>query len=210
MKKLIMLALVVISLCSMAVTVTTNGPKPTKEHDVFAVKCRPVAGFSINDVGFGTDLHLFAREDMGDYWLFLFDVDGSEGLHGVRATLPVNSYKHYPQCRMIQYWDGNWSPWSPIVSATANKLFGVINMFSSLALDDACFGWKIYTVETNFYPLIQYKNGEPFLFLYEEDNDTLSGDLGLGAATGNPPIPEGSMLYYLVVSTNISVRLDML
>ena len=213
MKKIVlMLAALIATLVVGAVSVVTEGPRYCdRVHDVFAVKYWPAYGFSINDVGFVTDLRLFAREDMGDYWLFLFDVDKSEGFHGVRATLPIDSFHGYNMPLMTPYWDGTPPGLCPVVHTSSKKRRqGTFYSYPTDGSGPSCFGWKVYNVETNFYPLVQYKSGEPFLLLYEGENGSSSVDLGVGTAKGNPQIPEGSMLYYAVVTTNISVRLDVL
>lgn len=225
MKKIVvMLAALIATFVVGAVSVVTEGPKyGDRVPDVFAVKYWPAYGFSINDVGFVTDLRLFAREDMGNYWLFMFDYDKSEGFHGVQATLPIEQTLYYTQNylgtltqipfipRMIPYWDPKDEYTCPATFTTTEKCSE--NVFYGYPIGGrgpSCFGWKVYNVETNFYPLVQWKSGEPFLLLYEEENGSSSVDLGVGTAKGNPQIPEGSMLYYSVVTTNISVRLDVL
>lgn len=225
MKKIVvMLAALISTFVVGAVSVVTEGPKyGDRVPDVFAVKYWPASGFSIDDVGFITDLHLFAREDMGDYWLFMFDYDKSEGFHGVQATLPIVDQiqyytRNYPgplqiNCipRMIPYWDIRQENVCPVTFTTTEKCSeNVFYGYPTGGRGPSCFGWKVYDVETNFYPLVQYKSGEPFLLLYEGENGSSSVDLGVGTAKGNPQIPEGSMLYYSVVTTNISVRLDVL
>lgn len=191
MKKLIMLALVVISLCSMAaVTVTTKGPKPSKEHDVFAVRYVPEYGHTIEEVYFHGDLQPFARIDKGTYWVFLFDAVFDGKFHGTEALIQDVGYSVYRTC---PYWPKQY------LSTTGSWIGEVAGKTGFMAhpVDGSgptCFGWKSLDIVTNYYPVISRKSGVPLIF----------GNLALVA----DDVPKGAIMGYGIVQTNINVRLD--
>ena len=189
MKQLIVLALVVISLCSMAaVTVTTNGPKPSKEHDVFVARYVPEFGHTIEDVYFHGDLQPFARIDKGTYWVFLFDAVFDGESHGTEALISDIGYSVYRICWPKQY------------SSTAGSCIGEVagkTGFMAHPVDGSgptCFGWKSLDVVTNYYPVISRKTGASLVV----------GDLTPVA----DDVPKGAIMCYGIIQTNINVRLD--
>ena len=138
MKKLIVLALVVISLCSMAaVTVTTNGPKPSKEHDVFVARYVPEFGHTIEDVYFHGDLQPFARIDKGTYWVFLFDAVFDGKFHGTEALISNVGYSDY---RLCPYWPKQYS-------STAGSWIGIDKGTYWVFLFDAVFDGESHGTE---------------------------------------------------------------
>lgn len=204
MKKLIMLALVVISLCSMAaVTVTANGPKPSKEHDVFVARYIPEYGHTIEDVYFHGDLQPFARIDKGTYWVFLFDAVFDGKFHGTEALISDIGYSVY---RSRPYWPEQY------LSTTGSWIGEVAGKTGFMAhpVDGSgptCFGWKICEPVTNYYPIVDY-NGKPYHLTYCPMPSGTMIDIEVDIRPGDPEIPDASLIYYAVVTTNITVRLD--
>lgn len=173
--------------------------------DYFVAKYKAVEEYSITNVLLSTDLPYVGWCVKGDAWLFLFDNVATDGrFMGVRAYVPycVDNYKLALR-GLKTHTKASEGPGRVYVSP-----YGWFNRPDEI--DDACaWAWKVDTVTTNYYPLVHACDNKMLYMGHRKSNfDTCYCRLELQTQEDCPDVQGRSHLYYAVVTTNITVRLD--